>query len=286
MSSFLTYGFQCKQLWHRIQKFLRTSPWPYFQKLRLRLDAWVETLRFSEKLAFFKALGDVRRLNEKILMESLIQTYKMVQSTWLFYLVSGAALGVVLTLQTSYSLMDFRAEAKLPTFVTLPLLREFGPVLSAMFFAGIVGSAMVAETGLMQATEQLLSMELMGINPVDWVFLPRFLASLITLPLIMLAFILSGIFGSWAYASQGLGMDHALFTQTLWQEIAWLSELRMAIIKNLFFALIISGCSLGFGRFSAPHTEGVTRATIYGVTWSFMGVLLLNVGVDLATLSG
>jgi phospholipid/cholesterol/gamma-HCH transport system permease protein len=125
--------------------------------------------------------------------------------------VSGLFVGMVLGLQGYYTLSQFGAEQKLGQLVALSLLRELGPVVTALLFAGRAGTSLTAEIGLMKAGEQLSAMEMMAVNPVQRVLAPRFWAGVIAMPVLATIFSAVGVLGGYLVGVQLIGVDEGAF---------------------------------------------------------------------------
>ena len=141
----------------------------------------------------------------------LMQLYSVGVLTLVIILVSGTFVGMVLGLQGYNTLVDFGAEESLGVVVALSLVRELGPVVTALLFAGRAGSALTAEIGLMKATEQLSGMEMMAVDPVQRVIAPRFLAAFLSMPLLAAIFSAVGIYGGYLVGVDLLGVDEGAF---------------------------------------------------------------------------
>ncbi len=191
--------------------------------------------------------------------------------------VSGLFVGMVLGLQGYNTLVDFGAEESLGSAVALTLVRELGPVVAALLYAGRAGSALTAEIGLMKATEQLSSMEMMAVDPFRRVFAPRFVAGVIALPLLAGMFTAIGILGGYFVGVGFLGVDDGAF----WSQMQSTVELREdvingVVIKSLAFAVVINVIAVFEGFDAPPTSEGVSRATTRTVVNSSLAVLGLD----------
>jgi len=139
------------------------------------------------------------------------QLYAVGVQTLIIIIVAGLFVGMVMALQSYYALVDFGAEDSVGVMVALSLLRELGPVITALLFAGRAGSALTAEIGLMKATEQLSGMEMMAVNPMKRVIAPRFIAGFISMPLLATIFSAVGVMGAYLVAVELLGLDSGSF---------------------------------------------------------------------------
>jgi phospholipid/cholesterol/gamma-HCH transport system permease protein len=192
-------------------------------------------------------------------------------------LVSGLFVGMVLALQGYTNLVKFGAESSLGTVVALSLVRELGPVLTALLYAGRAGSALTAEIGLMKATEQLSSMEMMAVDPFERVLAPRFLAGFIVMPLLACTFTAIGILGGYFLAVGSLGVDGGSF----WSQMQASVDLREdiingVVIKSTVFGLVANWIAVFEGYDTAPTSEGIGRATTRAVVNTSLAVLALD----------
>lgn len=191
--------------------------------------------------------------------------------------VSGLFVGMVLGLQGYNTLVDFGAEESLGVVVAKSLVRELGPVVAALLYAGRAGSALTAEIGLMKATEQLASMELMAVDPYRRVLLPRFSAGWMALPLLAAIFTAVGIGGGYLIGVGLLGVDGGSF----WSQMQAAIELEDdvldgVVIKSLVFGVVVNWIAVFEGYDATPTSEGVSRATTRTVVNSSLAVLGLD----------
>ncbi|PSJ46705.1 ABC transporter permease [Zobellella endophytica] len=188
-------------------------------------------------------------------------------------LVSGLFIGMVLALQGYNVLVDFGAEGSLGPLVSLSLLRELGPVVTALLFAGRAGSALTAELGLMKATEQLSSLEMMGVDPLRRVVAPRFWAGLVSMPLLAFMFSLVGIWGAKLVGVDWLGVDEGGFWSAMQAAVDWQQDIMQGFIKSLVFALVVTWIALFNGFDARPTAAGISQATTRTVVHSSLAVL-------------
>jgi phospholipid/cholesterol/gamma-HCH transport system permease protein len=158
----------------------------------------------------------------------------------------------------------------------LSLIRELGPVVAALLFAGRAGSALTAEVGLMKSTEQLSALEMMAVDPVKFVLAPRVLACIIVLPMLAIIFIAMGILGGYAVAVGWLGVDDGAFWAQMTAQVDWYDDVVNGLIKALAFAVLVALVALYQGYESVPTSEGVSRATTRSVVHASLGVLGLD----------
>jgi phospholipid/cholesterol/gamma-HCH transport system permease protein len=190
--------------------------------------------------------------------------------------VSGLFIGMVLALQGYNILVGFGTEESLGPMVALSLLRELGPVVTALLFAGRAGSALTAELGLMKSTEQLSSLEMMAIDPLRQIIAPRFWAGVISLPLLALMFTAIGIYGGHVVGVEWKGIDSGAFWSILQSSVEWRQDIVNCIIKSSLFAVVVTWIALYRGYHVVPNPEGISRATTQTVVQSSLAVLTLD----------
>ncbi|WP_413111140.1 lipid asymmetry maintenance ABC transporter permease subunit MlaE [Thaumasiovibrio sp. DFM-14] len=190
--------------------------------------------------------------------------------------VSGLFIGMVLSLQGYIVLVDFGAENSLGQMVALSLLRELGPVVTALLFAGRAGSALTAEIGLMKATEQLSSLEMMAVDPLRRVIAPRFWAGVIAMPLLSVIFIAVGIYGAQIVGVDWKGIDYGSFWASMQASVSLGYDIGNSIIKSLVFAVTVTWIAVFNGYDAVPTSEGLSRATTRTVVNSSLAVLGLD----------
>lgn len=203
----------------------------------------------------------------------LQQLYVVGVESVLIILVSGLFIGMVLGFQGYRVLVDFGAEASLGPLVALSLLRELGPVVSALLFAGRAGSALTAEIGLMKATEQLSSLEMMAVDPLRRIISPRFWAGAISLPLLALMFCSIGIIGGKLVGVDWQGADEGGFWSAMQAAVDWQEDIVQGIIKSVVFALVVTWVALFNGYDCLPTAAGISQATTRTVVHASLLVL-------------
>ncbi|WP_319380035.1 lipid asymmetry maintenance ABC transporter permease subunit MlaE [Thiomicrorhabdus sp.] len=191
-------------------------------------------------------------------------------------LTAGLFVGMVLSLQAYNVLVDFNSEEAVGTMTALSLLRELGPVVAALLFAGRAGSALTAEIGLMRSTEQVSALEMMAIDPLKFIYAPRLLSAIIALPLLTLLFTALGILGGYMVAVGWLGVDDGSFWSQMHSHVDWNEDVMNGIIKSVAFAVLIAVIALFQGNDAIPTSEGVSNATTRTVVHSSLGVLGLD----------
>ena len=204
------------------------------------------------------------------------QVYSVGVLTLLIILVAGLFVGMVLGLQGYYTLVDFGAESSLGLMVALTLTRELGPVLSALLFAGRAGSALTAEIGLMKATEQLAGMEMMAVDPMERVVAPRFLAGIISLPILATLFTVVGVLGGYFVGVGQLGVDTGVYWSSMQQGVDIYDDILNGVIKSIVFGVVVTWIAVFEGYDAVPTSEGVSRATTRTVVSASLAVLGLD----------
>lgn len=194
----------------------------------------------------------------------------------LIILVSGLFVGMVLGLQGYNTLVDFGAEESLGVVVALSLVRELGPVISALLFAGRAGSALTAEIGLMKSTEQLSGMEMMAIDPMERVIAPRFIAGFISLPLLAAIFSAIGVIGGFFVGVGLLGVDDGAFWSQMQAKVDLHEDIYNGVIKSIVFGFVVTWIAVFEGYDAVPTSEGVSRATTRTVVHSALAILGLD----------
>jgi len=201
------------------------------------------------------------------------QLYSVGFLSLIIIIVSGLFIGMVLALQGYTVLQGYGAEGSLGPLVALSLLRELGPVVTALLFAGRAGSALTAEIGLMKATEQLSSLEMMAVDPLKRIIAPRFWAGMISMPLLALIFSAVGILGAHLVGVNWLGVDTGSFWSIMQAEVSFEKDVLNGIIKSVVFAFLITWIALYRGYDCIPTSEGISNATTKTVVQSSLAVL-------------
>jgi len=179
-------------------------------------------------------------------------------------------------LQGYETLQTYGSEEKLGVLVALSLVRELGPVVSALLFASRAGSAITAEIGLMKATEQIVAMDMMAINPVARVIAPRFWGGVISMPLLAALFSAMGIFGAYIVGVRLIGVDEGAFWSQMQAAVDFDHDIMNGVIKSAVFGVAISAVATFEGFDAPPTAEGVSRATTRTVVHSSLLVLALD----------
>ena len=200
--------------------------------------------------------------------------------------VAGAFVGMVLGLQGYNMLVRFGAEESLGLVVALALVRELGPVVSALLFAGRAGSALAAEIGLMKTTEQLAAMRQMAVDPLHRIIAPRFLAGAFSVPLLAAIFSAVGVLGGQLVGVGLLGVDDGAFWSQMQAGIDFRDDVAEGIVKSVVFGFVVTWIALFQGYDAVPTPEGVSRATTRAVVWSSLAVLGLDLVLTTLMLNG
>jgi phospholipid/cholesterol/gamma-HCH transport system permease protein len=228
----------------------------------------------NASLMLWGALFAVPRLKNIPLI--IQQIYVVGVQSLLIIIVSGLFIGMVMALQGYTILVNYGAEGSLGPMVALSLLRELGPVVTALLFAGRAGSALTAEIGLMKATEQLSSLEMMAVDPLRRIIAPRFWAGVISMPMLALIFSAVGILGGHLVGVEWLGVDSGSYWSIMQSTVDWDKDVMNGVIKSIVFALVVVWIALYKGYDAIPTSEGISKATTETVVFSSLAIL----GID------
>ena len=190
--------------------------------------------------------------------------------------VSGLFVGFVLGLQGYYTLQRYGSSEALGMLVALSLVRELGPVVTALLFAGRAGTSLTAGIGLMKAGEQLSAMELMAVDPVQRILAPRFWAGVITMPLLAALFSAVGVIGGWIVGVLMIGVDSGAFWSQMQGGVDVWRDVGNGVVKSVVFGFTVSFVALLQGYEAQPTPEGVARATTRTVVAASLAVLALD----------
>jgi phospholipid/cholesterol/gamma-HCH transport system permease protein len=205
----------------------------------------------------------------------IAQIYNAGARSLIIIMLSGLFTGMVLGLLGQDVLQRFGAETALGQVAALALLKELGPVLTALLFAGRAGTALTSEIGLMKATDQLTAMEVMAVDPMSYVAAPRFLGGLIAMPLLVAIFNIIGLFGAHLIGVGLLGVDRGTFYSQMQSAVA-MRDVTEGIVKSVVFGAVISLIAVNEGYQCEPTAEGVGLATTRTVVASSVLTLLLD----------
>ena len=202
------------------------------------------------------------------------QMYRVGVLSLLIICVSGLFIGAVLGLQMYSILVTFGSEAMLGTAVALTLLRELAPVVAALLFAGRAGSALTAEIGSMKQTEQLASMEMIGVDPLKQIVSPRLWAGIVSLPMLTVIFAAIGIIGGKLVGVDFLGTDSGSFWNSMQSSVDfWKDVVNGTIIKSFVFAVLCTWIAVYQGYACEPTPEGIATSMTRTVVYSSLCVL-------------
>ena len=204
------------------------------------------------------------------------QIYAVGVLSMVIIVVSGLFIGMVLALQGYNILNRYGSEQALGQMVALTLLRELGPVVTALLFAGRAGSALTAEIGLMKTTEQLASMEMIGVDPLRRIVSPRFWAGFICMPTLALIFSSVGVLGAYAVGVLWLGVDGGSFWSNMQGSVEWGDDVLNGFIKSVVFGVVVTWIAVFQGYDTVPTSEGISRATTRTVVYASLAVLGLD----------
>lgn len=190
--------------------------------------------------------------------------------------VSSLFIGMVVALQGFHTLEKFAAESELGPLVALSVVRELGPVVTALLFAGRAGSALTAEIGLMKTTEQLDGMEMMAVDPIWRIITPRFWACFYALPMLALIFCMVSIWGGYLVGVEWLGLDAGTYWSNMQESVDFNDDVLMGFYKTVVFSLVVGWIAVYQGYDCVPNAQGMSRATTKTVVYSSLAILGLD----------
>jgi len=193
--------------------------------------------------------------------------------TTLVIILTGSFTGMVLALQTYYALVKFGAETSLGPVVALSLIRELGPVLSALMVTGRAGSALTAEIGIMRISEQIDALDAMALNPYKYLVIPNLLAGIISLPLLNAIFVVVGVWGGYAVGVGLTGVSSGTYFGGI-RDFVSAKDVLEGLYKSLSFGMLITWISCYKGYFTGYGAEGVSKATTQAVVLSSVSILI------------
>jgi len=194
------------------------------------------------------------------------------KSLFVIFLTAGFT-GMVLGLQGYYTLTKFGSEGMLGTAVALSLIRELGPVLTALMVTGRAGSAITAEIGIMRITEQIDALETMALDPYKYLITPKLIAAMIALPLLCAIFDVVGIYGGWLVGVKLLGVNPGAYFYEMEKAVVW-RDVSSGMIKSFSFGIIIAWISCYKGYYAGHGAEGVSKATTESVVLTSVLILV------------
>lgn len=242
------------------------------------IGAWVRLglsdlgLQARTFAAMLRASGDLfRRFRLVTDQVHFIGNYSLV-----IIAVSGLFVGFVLGLQGYYTLNKYGSEQALGLLVALSLVRELGPVVTALLFAGRAGTSLTAEIGLMKAGEQLAAMEMMAVDPLKRVLVPRFWAGVIAMPLLAAVFSAVGVLGGYVVGVRMIGVDEGAFWSQMQGGVEVWADVGNGVLKSVVFGIAVTFIALYQGYRADATPEGVARATTRTVVIGSLMVLWLD----------
>ena len=191
-------------------------------------------------------------------------------------IVAGVFIGMVLALQGYSILVDYGSAQAVGQMVALTLLRELGPVVTGLLFAGRAGSALTAEIGNMKSTEQISSLEMIGVDPLKYIIAPRLWAGFISMPLLAAIFSVVGIWGGAMVAIDWLGVYEGSFWANMQNSVSFYDDVLNGVIKSVVFAFVVTWIAVFQGYDCEPTSEGISRATTKTVVYASLAVLGLD----------
>lgn len=235
--------------------------------------------------AFFLEAGEISRFTGRFFQQTFRPRYEIAEFVKQSFIVgykslpliglTGFILGLVLTMQLRPSLIEYGVESQLPAMVGIAIVREIGPVITALIFAGKIGSSIGAELGSMRVTEQIDAMEVSGTNPFKYLVITRVMASTFMLPVLVMLSIAISLYGSYLGVNIKGSTSFSLFWTQVFANLSF-SDVIPAFIKSFFFgfAIGIIGCFKGY--YSTKGTEGVGRSANSAVVVSSVMVFVID----------
>ncbi len=212
----------------------------------------------------------------RLKIKNLVKQMEFIGVNSIFVVIlTGLFAGMVLALQSYYAFRMFRAESLIGVTVALSMTRELGPVLGSLMVTARAGSAIAAELGTMRVTEQIDAMEVMGVNPVNYLIVPRVLAGVLVLPILVIVVDFVGILGGYLIGVKVLGVNAGIFWEKIYQFVAN-GDLYNGLVKSFFFGFILAfiGCFCGYK--AEKGAEGVGKATTQSVVISSVLILMAD----------
>lgn len=203
------------------------------------------------------------------------QLYFIGNKSILIILLAGMFTGMVIATQTYFGFKLINVDSLVGVIVALSMAKELAPVLTGLIVAGRAGSAMAAHIGSMKVTEQIDALEVMGINSIQYLAVPRIIASTIAVPMLSIVFLFIGNFGSWLVGTKTLMIDEAMFFSKL-SEFMYVSDIAQGVIKAGVFGFVIAVIGTYFGFQVEKGAVGVGRGTNLAVIWGMISVLILD----------
>jgi len=204
------------------------------------------------------------------------QLYEIGALSLVLIMFGGLFVGMVLALQSYNTLAEFGSADSVGAFASEALVRELGPVVAALLFAGRAGSAVASEVGLMRATEQIAALELMAVDPLERIIVPRFLAGAISVPLLAAIFSAMGILGAYFVGTFLFGIDEGAFWSQISTRVDLYPDVASGLLKSVIFGISASLMAVYEGYHASPNAAGVSRAATRTVVITSVWILLLD----------
>lgn len=243
-------------------------------------DCWQSFSQFAAtfggfQLFSFRLLFDVpRALSRPRLISE--QLYEIGAMSLVLTMFGGLFVGMVLALQSYSTLAELGSTDALGAFAAEALVRELGPVVAALLFAGRAGSAVASELGLMRATDQIAALELMAVDPIERIVAPRVIAGIISVPLLAAIFSAMGILGAYLVGTNLLGVDDGAFWAQISERVDLNDDVAVGFLKSFIFGISASVMAVFEGFYAAPTAAGVSRAATRTVVITSVWILLID----------
>jgi len=253
-------------------------------------DCWFSFSQFAATFGGFQMFSFrlLPYLPRAVLRPRLIteQIYSVGALSLVLIMFGGLFVGMVLALQSYNTLVEFGQTDSLGAFASEALVRELGPVVATLLFAGRAGSAVASEVGLMRATDQIAAMELMAVDPIQRVVVPRFIAGVISVPLLAAIFSTMGVLGAYLVGVHLLGVDAGAFWSQIQDRVDVYEDIGSGIFKSFVFGVSASLMGVFEGYYAPPTAAGVSRAATRTVVITSVWILLLDFVLTSFTLPG
>lgn len=240
----------------------------------------------GRSLCFFSRVVFIKNKIRPFLKEVIKEIYKLGFLSLLIILLSSLFIGMVLALQGYNTLVKFGSDSHLGPLVALSVVRELSPVITCLLFAGRSGSSLTAEIGLMKSTEQLTTMEIMGVEPMSRVVAPRFWAGIVSVPILSVIFSVVAIFGGYLVGVQFLGIDSGIFWNNIQSSMGFWSDIFCGIVKSFVFSVFILWIAVYQGYYCKPTSEGIAMATTKTVVISSIMILFMDLFLTVIMMGG
>ena len=241
---------------------------------------WISFSQFASTFGGFQMFSFrlLPYLPKALLRPGLIseQIYSLGVLSLVLIMFGGLFVGLVLALQSYSTLVEFGSTDSLGAFATEALVRELGPVVAGLLFAGRAGSAVAAEVGLMRATDQIAALELMAVDPIQRIVVPRFIGGAISVPLLAAIFSAMGVLGAYLVGVHLLGVDAGAFWSQIQDRVDAYEDVGVGVLKSFVFGVSVSLMGVFEGFYAAPTAAGVSRAATRTVVITSVWILLLD----------